>query len=95
MAARRRLVTRQCSRCGWHSAAVELQSGPLRCPRCRAPSRIVHEERLFDAAELRAQAAAYGRIGGLKGGRIRADRLSPRRRREIARQAAEARWRRR
>jgi hypothetical protein len=34
------------------------------------------------------------RRGGLKGGRIRAQRLSPERRAEIARQAARARWRR-
>jgi hypothetical protein len=38
-------------------------------------------------------AAALGRLGGLKGGRARALRLSPARRREIARKAARARWR--
>jgi hypothetical protein len=36
---------------------------------------------------------ALGRLGGLKGGRARAEKLSPRRRREIARRAAIARWR--
>jgi hypothetical protein len=36
--------------------------------------------------------AALGRLGGLKGGPARAARLSPRRRREIARAAARARW---
>ena len=35
-----------------------------------------------------------GRIGGPIGGRRRAEKLGPRRRREIARQAALARWRR-
>jgi hypothetical protein len=39
--------------------------------------------------------AALGRLGGLKGGRIRADQLSSRRRAEIARNAATARWSRR
>ena len=34
-----------------------------------------------------------GRRGGAKGGRLRAERLTPERRSEIARQAAEARWR--
>lgn len=34
----------------------------------------------------------YGRIGGLVGGKIRAERLSPERRKAIARKAAEARW---
>jgi hypothetical protein len=38
-------------------------------------------------------AAALGRLGGLKGGRARAEKLTARRRREIARQAAIARWR--
>jgi general stress protein YciG len=33
-----------------------------------------------------------GRIGGLKGGRTRAERLSPERRSEIARKAAQTRW---
>jgi hypothetical protein len=35
---------------------------------------------------------ALGRLGGLKGGKARAEKLSARRRREIARQAAAARW---
>jgi hypothetical protein len=34
-----------------------------------------------------------GRSGGLKGGKKRAEKLSPERRSEIARKAAEARWR--
>lgn len=37
-------------------------------------------------------AVALGRLGGLKGGRARADRLSPERRSEIAKKAALARW---
>jgi len=37
-------------------------------------------------------AMALGKLGGLKGGRARAEKLSARRRREIARQAANARW---
>jgi hypothetical protein len=41
-----------------------------------------------------ALAAALGRRGGLKGGRARADRLTARRRSEIARYAAEQRWKR-
>jgi len=36
--------------------------------------------------------AQAGRIGGLKGGKERAKRLSPKRRSEIARTAAQARW---
>ena len=37
-------------------------------------------------------AVELGRRGGLKGGRARAAKLSPSRRREIARRAARARW---
>lgn len=35
---------------------------------------------------------ALGRLGGLKGGKVRAARLSPERRVEIAKKAAQARW---
>lgn len=37
-------------------------------------------------------AAELGRLGGLKGGPARAKKLSPERRSEIARQAANTRW---
>lgn len=37
-------------------------------------------------------AQALGRLGGLKGGKARAEKLSPERRREIAQIAAKARW---
>lgn len=35
---------------------------------------------------------ARGKLGGAKGGKIRADKLTPGRRSEIARKAAAARW---
>lgn len=35
---------------------------------------------------------ALGRLGGLRGGRVRAERLTPERRVEIAKKAAKARW---
>ena len=37
-------------------------------------------------------AVALGRLGGLKGGKARAEKLSPKRRKEIAIKAASARW---
>lgn len=47
-----------------------------------------------DAAESDENPMAQlGRAGGLRGGRARAERLSPEQRAEIARQAAAARWR--
>ena len=38
-------------------------------------------------------AVALGKLGGAKGGKARAKKLTPEQRREIARLAAEARWR--
>jgi hypothetical protein len=37
-------------------------------------------------------AVALGRMGGLKGGKARAEKLSARKRKAIAKKAAEARW---
>jgi hypothetical protein len=37
-------------------------------------------------------AVALGRLGGLRGGKARAAKLTPRRRSMIARKAAKARW---
>jgi hypothetical protein len=37
-------------------------------------------------------AVALGKLGGAKGGKARAEALSPRRRKMIARKAAETRW---
>ena len=35
---------------------------------------------------------ALGRLGGLKGGKVRAEKLTPKQRKEIAQKAAKARW---
>lgn len=43
-------------------------------------------------AEKNAAAVALGRLGGLKGGRARADKLTAKQRAEIAMLAAAARW---
>jgi hypothetical protein len=42
--------------------------------------------------EKNPAAVELGRLGGLKGGPARAEKLSPERRKEIARKAAKARW---
>lgn len=68
------------------------QIGPL-CGVCHAPSeRIAVLERRRVPAAVNPHAAALGRLGGLKGGPARAAKLSAKRRREIARAAARARW---
>jgi hypothetical protein len=45
--------------------------------------------------EKNPAAVALGRLGGLKGGKARAERMSATRRREVAKKAAEVRWRKR
>ena len=42
--------------------------------------------------EKNPAAVALGKLGGLKGGKARAEKLSEDERKEIARKAAEARW---
>ena len=42
--------------------------------------------------EKNANAVALGRLGGEKGGKARAEKLSPKKRKEIAKKAAAARW---
>ena len=89
-------VQRRCLVCDaldevWEAADTD-EIGPP-CPRCHAPTeRLAELERRHRTRALNPHAAALGRLGGLKGGPARAARLSPRRRREIARTAARARW---
>lgn len=64
------------------------------CSRCRAPTeRVSVLEQRKIVGDLNHHAVALGRLGGLKGGPARAAKLTARRRRDIARQAARARWR--
>lgn len=42
--------------------------------------------------EKNPAAVALGRLGGLKGGKARAEKLTDERRKEIAKKAAEKRW---
>lgn len=44
--------------------------------------------------EKNPAAVALGRLGGLKGGKARAAKLTPRKRKAIARKAAQTRWKR-
>ena len=62
-------------------------------------AEIVKRSTEEQAKELRPERSAIsqylaeiGRKGGLKGGQARAKRLSAKRRKEIARKAAKARW---
>jgi len=44
------------------------------------------------AKKKNPNAVALGKLGGSKGGKIRAAKLTPEKRREIARKAVQARW---
>ena len=88
-------VERQCLVCEWTGTLVEpAQTPPIgaQCPACHAPTERVRIRRALDHTP-NPHAAALGRLGGMKGGPARAAALSPKRRREIARAAAAARWR--
>jgi hypothetical protein len=43
-------------------------------------------------SEKNPHAVALGRLGGVKGGKARAEKLTPEQRKEIAKKAAKARW---
>ena len=86
--------------------AIHIRSGPLDslrlCVRVQAmsenPIQITGEphESLYivnpQGKRVHRYASMLGRLGGLKGGLARAAKLSPERRKEIAKQAAAARW---
>jgi hypothetical protein len=92
------LVQRRCLVCEasdelWEEETTD-EIGPC-CSRCHAPTeRVGILKRRTASPGVNPHAAALGRLGGLKGGPARAASLGPRRRREIARAAARARWRR-
>jgi hypothetical protein len=79
--------------CEWSEEVIEAPDADPDCPWCHAPT--VRLEVISDAVNeegARSHAAALGRIGGRKGGYARAASLTAERRRDIAREAARARW---
>jgi hypothetical protein len=52
----------------------------------------VTEEKPLSTKGKNPNAVALGRLGGLKGGKARASKLTPEQRKEIAQKAAKARW---
>ncbi len=50
------------------------------------------EEKKAKAPEKNPAAVALGRLGGLKGGKARAESLTAKKRSDIAKNAAKARW---
>ena len=88
---------RKCLVCDWTGIAMEPVDTPeigLPCPACRAPTERIAFRR-GRHHQPNPHGAALARLGASKGGHARASALSPQRRREIARAAAQARWKRR
>lgn len=95
----RNLVQRKCRVCEWDGEQVELPGADPDCPWCHGPTEALQVLPLpggiIISGMQRAKnpfASALGRLGAKKGGEARARALSARRRREIARNAARARW---
>jgi hypothetical protein len=90
------MVRRRCEVCEWEDTRIERPGEAPDCPWCHAPTRIeppaVAEK---EPSGKNPHAAALGRLGGLKGGRARAERLTAKERRQIAEKAARERWKRR
>jgi hypothetical protein len=90
------LVRRRCLVC---SAEEETEEPPsadevgARCASCGAPTERIAIVRT-GLVPKNPHAVALGRLGGIKGGPARAAALTPQRRREIARRAVRARWKR-
>jgi len=55
-------------------------------------SEPVKESAPESSVDRHAAAVALGRLGGLKGGKARANKLTPEQRKESASKAAKARW---
>ena len=95
----RLLVQRKCRLCEWEAEQIEHPGADPDCPWCHAPTEIIDALTLPTGVTLpgvaqgkNPYAAALGRLGGRKGGKARARALSPKRRSDIAKKAARARW---
>jgi hypothetical protein len=93
-----RLVRRTCAVCEWDGIQIEPPDADPDCPWCHGPTRIADVIQTAvsvvgpAAGGKNPYAAALGKLGGEKGGLARAKSLSKKRRSEIARKAAKARW---
>jgi hypothetical protein len=86
-----RIVNRRCPVCEWEGIVVVGTPNEEDCPQCHAPTTVLPPA----PGTKNPHAAALGRLGGVLGGKARAKALSAKRRKEIARNAALARWKKR
>jgi len=78
----------ECPQCGSRWACLDnpCPGGKIYCcPKC-------HREIVPTKDNKNPAAVALGRLGGLKGGKARARKMTPEQRSEAARKAANARW---
>ena len=71
--------------------AFDVLSELMRRDEARDKGEPVDQPAEDDQPEKNPAAVALGRLGGLKGGQARAEKLSARKRNQIAKKAAEAR----
>lgn len=91
-------VYRRCALCEWEGQLTQSPRSDPDCPACHAPTELVaFLHPMTETAPLRKNpyASALGRMGGKRGGPARAASLPAKRRAEIARRAARARWKKR
>jgi hypothetical protein len=92
------VVKRRCTICDWEAQLVEDAIDDDRlCPWCYGRTERAEVVGLIVPEHLRPgqknpYAASLGRLGGIKGGRARAARLTAKQRHDIATKAARARW---
>ena len=89
-------AVRRCLVCEWEESVAEPEEtdvlGP-ECRRCAAPTeRVSIVARRLEPVARNPHALALGRLGASRGGLARAAVLTAKRRREIAKTAARARW---
>jgi hypothetical protein len=79
----------------WHNEGMTSRLKRRRDP--AQPAKLMIDIASGEVEDKKAApdtaASEFARQGGLKGGRARADKLTPERRAEIAREAAKKRWR--
>ena len=88
-------VYRRCPVCEWEGLIAQAPKTEPDCPMCHAPTDLIaFLQPMTNTVPLwkNPHASALGRLGGRRGGPARAAALSPKRRAEIARKAALARW---
>lgn len=91
-------VYRRCVVCEWEGQLAQSPKSEPDCPVCHAPTELVaflHPMTETVTLWKNPYASALGRLGGQRGGPARAARLSKKRRADIARKAARARWKKR